>query len=189
MAISVQNKKRRNIHGAHGARLVRRTALDGLAPAARSNFVRWFDPIVGRWLSEDPSGLGPGSNPYRYCGNAPTDGVDPSGLEDWMIYSGQWRAIHPTHNDDPFAYSPPPPAGPMPVAGGPTAGAELSDIIEAADNWNKDSPGSSFSPYYQCEEQAIQLMKWLQGPKKPWKYWGFRAFGWLTCRAPSFRSF
>ena len=61
--------------------MARRIAgLDGLAATARSNYVRWFDPTVGRWLSEDPAGLGPDANPYRYCGNAPTDGTEPSGL-------------------------------------------------------------------------------------------------------------
>ncbi len=43
--------------------------------------VRWYDPSVGRWLSEDPSGLSAGPNPYEYCGNGPTDGTDPSGLQ------------------------------------------------------------------------------------------------------------
>ncbi|MGO8688140.1 MAG: hypothetical protein ACLQLG_00760 [Thermoguttaceae bacterium] len=31
-------------------------------------------------MTQDPSGLGPDANPYRYCGNGPTDGMDPSGL-------------------------------------------------------------------------------------------------------------
>ena len=31
-------------------------------------------------MSQDPAGLGPDSNPYRYCGNGPTDGTDASGL-------------------------------------------------------------------------------------------------------------
>ena len=45
------------------------------------NQSRWYDPSVGRWLSEDPSGLQSGdANLYRYCGNGPTDGMDPSGL-------------------------------------------------------------------------------------------------------------
>ena len=44
------------------------------------NQSRWYDSTVGRWLSQDPSGLGPDTNPYRYCGNDPTDGTDPSGL-------------------------------------------------------------------------------------------------------------
>jgi len=46
----------------------------------QNNLDRWYDPSVGKWLSEDPSGLAPDSNPYRYCGNGPTDGTDPSGM-------------------------------------------------------------------------------------------------------------
>ena len=39
---------------------------------------RWYDPASQRWLSQDPAAAD--SNLYRYCGNAPTDGTDPSGL-------------------------------------------------------------------------------------------------------------
>ncbi len=46
----------------------------------QNNLNRWYDATVGKWLSEDPLGLGPDPNPYRYCGNGPTDGSDPSGL-------------------------------------------------------------------------------------------------------------
>jgi RHS repeat-associated protein len=46
---------------------------------------RWYDPATGRWVSEDPSGFGGrDQNLYRYCGNGPTDGTDPSGL-DWHL--------------------------------------------------------------------------------------------------------
>ena len=41
---------------------------------------RWYDPKTGRWLSEDPLGLLPDMNPYRYCGNNPTSQLDPFGL-------------------------------------------------------------------------------------------------------------
>ena len=78
MAISVQNKKNRRIRRAHGARTVHRATFDRLTPTARSSHVRWYDPTVGRWLSEDPAAAD--ENLYRYCGNAPTDGIDPSGL-------------------------------------------------------------------------------------------------------------
>lgn len=44
--------------------------------------VRWYDPASQHWLSQDPSGLGPDSNPYRYCDNAPAGGTDPEGLGD-----------------------------------------------------------------------------------------------------------
>ena len=51
------------------------------ATQLQNNDNRWYEPITHRWLSQDPSGLGPDSNPYRYCGNGPTDGTDPEGLE------------------------------------------------------------------------------------------------------------
>ncbi|MGA2069541.1 MAG: RHS repeat-associated core domain-containing protein, partial [Thermoguttaceae bacterium] len=50
------------------------------ATGLQNNLNRWYEAITGRWLSQDPSGLGPDANPYRYCGNGPTNGADPSGL-------------------------------------------------------------------------------------------------------------
>jgi RHS repeat-associated protein len=47
----------------------------------QNNLHRWYDPLTGRWISEDPTGLGPDTNPYRYVKNSPTNLVDPSGLE------------------------------------------------------------------------------------------------------------
>jgi RHS repeat-associated protein len=41
---------------------------------------RWYDPTIGRWISEDPLGLETDSNPDRYVGNEPTDATDPTGL-------------------------------------------------------------------------------------------------------------
>jgi RHS repeat-associated protein len=45
------------------------------------NRARYYDPTTGRWTSEDPLGLGPDSNPYRYVGNTSTNMSDPQGLE------------------------------------------------------------------------------------------------------------
>jgi RHS repeat-associated protein len=44
---------------------------------------RYYDPIAGRFISEDPTGLealGEGTDLYRYVENNPTDGLDPFGL-------------------------------------------------------------------------------------------------------------
>ena len=41
---------------------------------------RWYDPAIGRFLTEDPAGLAADPNLYRYCGNSPLVNVDPSGL-------------------------------------------------------------------------------------------------------------
>jgi RHS repeat-associated protein len=46
------------------------------------NLNRWYDPGVGRWLSEDPIGFAAGDpNLYRYVGNSVGAYVDPEGLE------------------------------------------------------------------------------------------------------------
>src|SRR5947208_2508657 len=41
---------------------------------------RYYDPIIGRFLSEDPIGFNGGNNFYPYVGNGPTNFSDPSGL-------------------------------------------------------------------------------------------------------------
>ena len=51
---------------------------------------RWYDPSVGRFLTEDPAGLAADPNLYRYCGNSPLVNVDPSG----RCYTGVMSAIN-----------------------------------------------------------------------------------------------
>ena len=41
---------------------------------------RWYDSLIERWLTQDPSGLRPDSNPYRPLGNDPTNFTDSTGL-------------------------------------------------------------------------------------------------------------
>gem|GEM_PF-3851598 len=45
----------------------------------QNNLNRWYDPAVGRWLSEDPVGYEPDINLYRYVYNNPLIHTDPSG--------------------------------------------------------------------------------------------------------------
>src|SRR5947207_672750 len=49
---------------------------------------RWYDPQVGRFISEDPIGLFGGINSYTYVENDPIANVDPEGLK------GSWLARH-----------------------------------------------------------------------------------------------
>ena len=41
---------------------------------------RWYDPQLGRFISEDPIGLAGGINPFAYVRNNPARFTDPSGL-------------------------------------------------------------------------------------------------------------
>jgi RHS repeat-associated protein len=46
------------------------------------NRARWYDPVTGRFISQDPIAFEAGdANLYRYVGNGPTNATDPSGLE------------------------------------------------------------------------------------------------------------
>ena len=48
----------------------------------QNNLHRWYDPAVGRWLSEDPIGFtGGDGNLYRYARNSSECKVDPDGLK------------------------------------------------------------------------------------------------------------
>lgn len=40
---------------------------------------RYYDPVLKRFISEDPAGLRAGLNKYRYVDNAPVNLTDPDG--------------------------------------------------------------------------------------------------------------
>jgi RHS repeat-associated protein len=46
---------------------------------------RYYDPALGRFLSEDPAGFEAGTNFYAYVGNNPLLFTDPSGRDPWAI--------------------------------------------------------------------------------------------------------
>jgi RHS repeat-associated protein len=52
------------------------------ATGLQNNLNRWYDAVLGGWLSQDPSGIAGGGDPNlgRYCGNSPTSSTDPMGL-------------------------------------------------------------------------------------------------------------
>ena len=43
--------------------------------------VRYYSPVTGRFISEDPIGFGGGINVYAYVGSSPIDFIDPFGLD------------------------------------------------------------------------------------------------------------
>lgn len=48
-----------------------------------NGIIRWYEPITGRWLSNDPIGISGGLNQYVFCANNPVNFVDPYGLIQW----------------------------------------------------------------------------------------------------------
>lgn len=49
---------------------------------------RYYDPIVGRYVTEDPIGLSGGLNTYSYVGHDPVNAIDPSGENPALIIIG-----------------------------------------------------------------------------------------------------
>jgi RHS repeat-associated protein len=58
------------------------------------NRARYYDPVVGRFISEDPLGLDAGINQYAYEGNDPVNRQDPSGLGDIRAVVDAWFWEH-----------------------------------------------------------------------------------------------
>lgn len=54
---------------------------------------RYYDPLLGRAISEDPAKNG--GNWYAYAGNNPIGMVDPDGLRQWIELGQYWIAIDP----------------------------------------------------------------------------------------------
>ena len=47
---------------------------------------RWYDPISGRFISQDPIGFSAGdANLYRYVSNSPGNAVDPDGMDELAV--------------------------------------------------------------------------------------------------------
>jgi len=82
-----------------------------LDSAARLYYVRarWYDPEMGRFVSEDPIGLKGGINTYAYLNNDPMNGRDPSGLfaeEGDICDKMPWMNMCQTSWSNPFPLDP-----------------------------------------------------------------------------------
>ena len=66
-----------------------------------NNWRRWYDPAVGRWISEDPMGFAAGdANLSRYVGNSPVTHLDWNGLSGYHITTGGGDTYEGTGTED-----------------------------------------------------------------------------------------
>ena len=69
---------------------------------------RWYDPIAGRWLSNDPIGINGGLNQYQAFLSNPVNFRDPNGLDVYMIqegYTTYWAVDNGSGGVEMFHYS------------------------------------------------------------------------------------
>jgi RHS repeat-associated protein len=59
---------------------------------------RYYDPQVGRWLTQDPLGMVDGTNTYAFIGNNPVNFVDPWGEQEAVLGGGLTDMINRTPN-------------------------------------------------------------------------------------------
>lgn len=80
------------------------------------NMARDYDPAVGRYVENDPLGLGGGLNTYGYVGGNPISSVDPLGLLQWTTESASTQFdlvtgdVYPPVPDNPSFLPPVDPA-------------------------------------------------------------------------------
>ena len=63
---------------------------------------RWYGPGVGRFDKLDPKGFSAGDvDLYRYVGNSPPNGVDPTGLSGGQFWGDYWHYLNNPGDMDP----------------------------------------------------------------------------------------
>jgi RHS repeat-associated protein len=89
---------------------------------------RYYDPQVGRFISEDPMGFAAGVNVYTYALNSPTNFRDPSGMDIAVIESGPTGLFNNPIGHSAIAVTG---AGVYSFGNGWPAGSSLTDYLVA----------------------------------------------------------
>ncbi len=134
---------------------------------------RYYDPKIGRFISEDPIGFDGGDvNLYSYVGMAPTNWRDPSGLVWWGRMAPYFRGLRPFQ---PRGTPPPRP----PTTPRPATAAEQQRYFDKATQGVKRPPWWQGGPG--AEDPTADIMEKVSQPFKPDPF-GFPA---NVCKPPT----
>lgn len=129
---------------------------------------RWYNPVVGRWLSKDPIGIEGGLNQYVFCDNNPVNFVDPMGLaERGGISAGGIGNASP---NPVTVYSPESGSVTVLPYGTSPSGHDWDSVEVPADsgNWEKIGPGTNI--IHPKGDLRSNPMRWLDKLLNPERY-------------------
>jgi RHS repeat-associated protein len=160
---------------------------------------RWYDPNIGRFVSEDPLGLGGGINPYVFAGDDPVNGSDPTGLTAYISFnndrcqysyvrfdpdvhfehggcdfgggSGSVTDFDPLATDRSWGHPDQPSQGDAPsgAATGPTSGKPTLQQVAAAVGREVAPFNNAMNHAMGCAERTGEFALGLTGDRSLWK--------------------
>ena len=123
---------------------------------------RYYDPQMGRFISEDPIGIAAGLNLYAYANNDPVDGLDRSGLRAMDVPQLPRLRFHGDDSYDPF-YDDGTGGG-----GDGSAGLDAAQGAAMSGVWgNLPVLGSDYSPH-DCIGQQVGDRMIYSGANEGW---------------------
>ena len=117
------------------------TGMMSSDPNPYNGIIRWYEPVTGRWLSNDPIGISGGLNMYAAFVNNPVNFRDPSGLDAFRGF-GQGMTENVTGSAS---------AGAWPGAGPAISGIQANTIADAVNaglcDLGQAQPPGNIQPY------------------------------------------
>lgn len=145
------------------------TALE--VPSQSYYRARYYDPIVGRFRTEDPVGFSAGENFYRYVYNIPAGLTDPMGLSARDVQRIQALCKKCTQNLTD--------AGKRRPGEGAFRGFVNDQQSLWGGLWNLAKGGSFWAGKEGCKSQAVDTQPCLEGPIPPYDAnWNFGLAPW-----------
>ncbi|MFH1776992.1 MAG: RHS repeat-associated core domain-containing protein [Candidatus Omnitrophota bacterium] len=124
---------------------------------------RYYNPVIGRFITRDPMGMVDGPNLYLYCGNDPVNRIDPFGL--FRRWDPRWRLVYEALKNYYKKWQKENPCAELPPIPGETSDASLDEFAQAFADM-----ATSFSTDPETIEDVLDELR-EKYPGWPWDEW------------------